>query len=164
AGRADLLFSTALQFVGGVSIVILLLLARAALESLLGIVGGGGSLGTILPWVLAMSVVAAAQFFASTIQRERQQILGELVTRSVRARALDVTAEVELATFDDPEFHNRVERIGASNHQALQMVYGVSGLAGAGFGATGALIGVVAVAPVLLPLLALVVGPAWLAA
>jgi ATP-binding cassette subfamily B protein len=164
AGRADLLASTVLQLVGGVSIVLLLLLARAALESLLGIVNVGGSIGTILPWVLAMSAVAAAQFFASTIQRERQQILGELVTRYVQGRVLEVTAEVDLATFDDPEFHNRVERVGASNHQALQMVYGVSGLAGAAFGAAGALIGVVAVAPVLLPLLALVIGPAWLAA
>ena len=164
AGRADLLFSTALQFVGGVSIVALLLLARGALEALLDAVSRGGSLADVLPWILGMSAVAAAQFFASTVQRERQQILGDLVTRYVQGRVLDVTAQVDLATFDEPEFHNRVERINASNHQALQMVYGVSGLAGAAFGAIGALVAVVAVAPVLLPLLALVIAPAWLAA
>ncbi len=111
-----------------------------------------------------MAVVAAAQSFASTVQRERQQILGDLVTRYVQGRVLDVTARVDLATFDDPEFHNRVQRVNAGDYQALQMVYGVSGLAGAGFGALGALIGVVAVAPVLLPLLVLVIVPAWLAA
>ena len=91
-------------------------------------------------------------------------MLGELVTRHVQGSVLDVTARVDLATFDDPEFHNRVQRQQAGNHQALQMVYGLSGLIGAVFGGIGALVGVVAVAPVLLPLLVLVVVPAWLAA
>ena len=72
---------------------------------------------------------------------------------------LDVVARVDLATFDDPEFHNRVQRQQAGNHQALQMVYGVSGLIGAVFRGIGALVGVVAVAPVLLPLLVLVDRP-----
>jgi ATP-binding cassette subfamily B protein len=164
AGRRDLLLSTALQAVGGVGIVVLLLLAREAFQALLAAVNDGGTLADVLPWVVAMAVVAAAQSFASSVQRERQQILGDLVTRSVQGRVLDVTSQVDLATFDDPEFHNRVERVGNNNHQALQMVFGVSGLAGATFGAVGALIGVVAVAPVLLPLLALVIVPAWLAA
>jgi ATP-binding cassette subfamily B protein len=164
AGRADLILSTALQLVSGVSIVILLLLGRGALEAVLETVSRAGSLSEVLPWVLTMSVVVAAQSFATSVQRERQQILGDLVTRYVQGRVLDVTAKVELATFDDPEFHNRVERIRSGNYQALQMVAGVSGLFGALFGAVGALIGVVAVAPVLLPLLVLVLVPAWLAA
>jgi len=164
AGRVDLLVSTGLQFVGGMSIIALLLIGRGALDALLRTVRDGGSLNAVLPWVLAMSAVAAAQLCAATVQRERQQILGDLVTRYVQGRVLDVTAQVDLATFDDPEFHNRVERIESQQHQALQMVYGVSGLAGAVFGAVGALVGVVAIAPILLPLLALVIAPAWLAA
>jgi ATP-binding cassette subfamily B protein len=164
AGRGDLVLSTALQFINGLSIVLQLLLARGALQALLDTVNRGGSTTDILPWVIGLSTVAAAQFFASAVQSERQQILGELVTRYVQGRVLDVTSEVELATFDDHEFHNRVVRVGANNHQALQMVAGVSGLAGATFGAIGALIGVVTVAPILLPLLAVVVIPAWLAA
>jgi ATP-binding cassette subfamily B protein len=158
------MLSTALQFVGGVGIVVLLLLGRQALDALLRAVNGDGSIADVLPWVMAMSLVASAQFFAGTVQRERQQLLGDLVTRYVQGRVLDVTARVDLATFDEPDFHNRVQRIEASNHQALQMVYGISGLLGSAFGAVGALIGVVAVAPVLLPLIALVIVPAWLAA
>src|SRR4030095_4832714 len=71
---------------------------------------------------------------------------------------------VDLATFDEPEFHNRVQRIESSDHHAMQMVYGVSGLAQAAFGVIGALIAVIAIAPILIPLMALVILPAWLAA
>jgi ATP-binding cassette, subfamily B, bacterial len=164
AGRGDLMLSTALQLVGGLGIITLLLLGRTALETVLGAVSGGGSIAAVLPAVLVVSLVAAGQMFASAVQRERQQILGDLVNRYVEGAVLDVTARVDLATFDDPEFHNRVQRIEASRHQALQMVWGVSGLIGAAVGAVAALVGVVAVAPVLLPLLVLVALPAWLAA
>jgi ATP-binding cassette, subfamily B, bacterial len=164
ANPHDLIVSTALQAVGGLAIVVLLLLAKQTFDALLTAATNGGTLADVLPWVLAMAVVAAGQSYANTVQRERQQILGDLVTRSIQGRVLDVTSQVDLATFDDPEFHNRVERVGTNNHQPLQMVFGVSGLAGAAFGVIGGLIGVVAVAPVLLPLLALVAVPAWLAA
>ena len=84
AGRSDLLLSTALQMVGGVSIVVLLLIGRGALEALLGAVTRGGTLADVLPWTVAMAVVAAGQFFASSLQRERQHVLGELVGRYMR--------------------------------------------------------------------------------
>jgi ATP-binding cassette subfamily B protein len=164
AGKTDLLLSTALQFVGGLGVVALLLIGRGALETLLRSATEGGTLTDVLPWALGMAAVAATQFFASTLQRERQHLLGELVRRYVQGRVLDVTARVDLAIFDEPEFHNRVQRIESSEHHALQMVYGISGLAQAVFGAVGALVAVVAIAPVLLPLLVLVILPAWLAA
>src|SRR5262245_54128026 len=75
ADRSDLILSTALQMVGGVSIVILLLIGRGAIESLLTAVTQGGTLTDVLPWALAMAVVAAAGFFASSLQRERQHVL-----------------------------------------------------------------------------------------
>jgi ATP-binding cassette subfamily B protein len=102
AGRRDLVLSTVLQAVGAVAIVALLLAAREAFDALLVAATQGGSLADVLPWVAVMSLVAAGQSFASTVQRERQQILGDLVTRSVEGRVLDVTSQVDLATFDDP--------------------------------------------------------------
>src|SRR5258705_3259691 len=109
AGRRDLIVSTALQAVGGLAIVVLLLLAKETFGALLTAANNGGSLTEVLPWVLAMAVVAAGQSYANTVQRERQQILGDLVTRSIQGRGLDVTPQVDPATFDDPEFPNRVE-------------------------------------------------------
>jgi ATP-binding cassette subfamily B protein len=164
AGRTDLISSTLLQFVGGVGIVGLLLLGRGGLDALLHAVANHQPMTSVLPWALGMALVAAGQFFASTVQRERQQILGDLVSRYIQGHVLDVTARVDLVTFDEPDFHNRVQRIEASNHQSLQMVYGISGIAQALFGVAAGLIGVVAVAPVLIPLLVLVILPAWFAA
>jgi ATP-binding cassette, subfamily B, bacterial len=164
AGRTDLIVSTALQVVGGFAIVAMLLLGRGALAALLDAVAHHRSLLTLLPWVLGSAAVAVVGFFASAIQRERQQILGDLVSRYIEGKVLDVTAVVDLAMFDTPEFHNRVQRVNSSGNQPLNMVYGLSGLIGSGVGLVGALVALVAIAPLLIPLLVLVILPAWLAA
>ncbi|MGN9909470.1 ATP-binding cassette domain-containing protein [Phytohabitans sp. LJ34] len=164
AGRGDLILSTALQVLGGLGLAGLLLIGRSALEEVLRVVTSAGSISDILPWVIAISLVAAGQSLAAALQRERQQILGEMVGRYVEGRVLDVTGAADLAMFDEPEFHNRVQRIQSSGHQALNMIFGLSGLFRALVGVVAALVAIVAVAPALLPLLALVVLPAWFAA
>jgi ATP-binding cassette subfamily B protein len=164
AGRADLIASTGLLVIGGVGVLGLLLLGRAALAALLTAVSAGASLNAVLPWALAMSLISAVQFTANALQRERQQILGDLVARRVQGHVLDVTAAVDLATFDTPEFHNRVQRIQASGHQPLNMVFGLSGLVQAVVGVAAGMVALVAVAPVLIPVLALMLIPAAFAA
>jgi ATP-binding cassette, subfamily B, bacterial len=164
AGRTELLLSIGLQVVGGVGIVGMLLVGRAALDALLRAVTEGGSLAAILPWIGVICAVAVGQFFAGAMQRERQQILGELVMRYVEGRVLEVTAAADLVMFDNPEFHNRVQRIQSSGHQPLNMVAGLSGLVGAFSGVVAGLAALITVAPALVPLLALVLVPAWLGA
>jgi ABC-type multidrug transport system fused ATPase/permease subunit len=164
AGRTDLLLSAGLQILGGFGIVGMLLVGRAALDALLRAVAEGGSLTSILPWVGIICAVAVGQFFASAMQRERQQILGELVMRYVEGRVLEVTAAADLVMFDTPEFHNRVQRIQTSGHQPLNMVAGLSGLVGALTGVVAGLAALITVAPALVPLLALVLLPAWIGA
>jgi ATP-binding cassette subfamily B protein len=164
AGRGDLVMSTGLLLIGGFGVVSLLLLGRAALEALLRAVSEGASLAAVLPWALAMSAISAIQFTANALQRERQQILGDLVTRYVQGRVLDVTTAVDLATFDTPEFHNRVQRIQSSDRQPLNMVFGLSGLIQSGVGVAAGMVALVAVAPVLIPLLGLMLIPATFAA
>src|SRR6266511_1641224 len=127
AGRNDVIVSTALQVLGGLGVVAMLLLGQRALAALLDAVAHHRSLSSLLPWVLATSVVAAVSFFASAFQRERQQILGDLVSRYISGRVLDVTAVVDLAMFDTPEFHNRVQRVNSRGDQPLNMVFGLRG-------------------------------------
>ena len=164
AGRYDVMATAALQVIGGFGIAALLLLGRSALDALLRAVQSGASLRSLLPWVLAMAAVAGIQAFAGAVQRERQQILGELVGRYVEDRVLDVTSSVDLATFDDPEFHNRVQRMQTAGNQSLGMVFGLAGLLQAVIGVAAALVALVTIAPVLVPMLLLVALPAWLAA
>jgi ATP-binding cassette subfamily B protein len=98
------------------------------------------------------------------VQRERQQILGELVNRFVEGRLLDVVTAVDLEAFDTPGFHNRLERLRQRSNEPLNLVSGVSGLAGAAVGTVGVIIGLLAIEPLLIPMIALVFLPAWLVA
>jgi ATP-binding cassette subfamily B protein len=165
AGRGEFLIAAALQFVTLVGVVGLLLIGRSALQALLDAITNAKSLTAVLPWVLAIAGVAAVQSLASNVQRERQLILSDKVTRYVQGRVLDVTASVDLAMFDDPTFHNRVQRSGFGGHKmALTMIDGLFGLARGVFGAIAGLAVIVTIAPALLPVLALVILPAWIAA
>jgi len=165
AAPGDFVLSVALQAVGGLGIAVQLLLGQRALAELLAAEGaGGGSLGDVLPWAVAVAVVAAALFFASAVQRERQQLLGELVSRHVQGKILDVATAVGLEAFETPTFHNRLQRVQTQGHQPLNMVFGLSGLASAAVGVVGVVIALIAIQPLLIPLILAVLVPAWLVA
>lgn len=164
AGRRDFLISTTLQLVGGLGIVAQLVIGQRALQALLTAGQAGGSLGTIVPWAFAVGAVSTALFMASSIQRERQELLGEVVARHVEERLLDVATKVDLIVFDDPSFHNRLERARSARHQPLNLVFGISGLAKAAIGLAGVTVALVAIEPVLIPMIAIVFLPAWLVA
>jgi ATP-binding cassette subfamily B protein len=164
AGRRDFIVSISLQTIAGFGLAVQLVLGQRALSALFAAVQGEGSLSSVAPWALAVAVVAFILFFANAVQRERQQILGELVNRHVEARVLDVVTAVDLEAFETPGFFNRLERIRQRADQPLNLVWGVSGLAGAAVGTIGVVIGLFAIEPLLIPMIALVFLPAWLVA
>jgi hypothetical protein len=90
AGRGEFIVSTLLQLVGGAGIALLLLIGQQGLDALLEAMSEGASLVTVAPWALAIAAVAGIQFFVTAVQRERQEILGELMQRHVSERVLDV--------------------------------------------------------------------------
>lgn len=164
AGRKEFVTSTVLQAIGGVGIAVQLLIGRNALEALLEASRTDNSLAAVLPWAFAVAAVASVLFFASTVQRERQEILGELVRRHVEERVLDLAASAELEAFETPSFHNRLQRVRANSHQPLSLVFGLSGMASATVGVAGVVAGLVAIEPLLIPMIAVVFVPAWLVA
>jgi ATP-binding cassette, subfamily B, bacterial len=164
AGPGEFVASLLLQLVGGGGIALLLLLGQRGLDALLKAVEHHASVRSLLPWVAAIGGISAVQFFASAVQRERQEILGELVRRYVEQRVLDVAAAADLVAFETPSFHNRIERIRMSNHQALSLVFGLSGLLRAAVGVIGVLVALFAIEPLVIPMIALVFLPAWLVA
>ena len=100
---------------------------------------------------------------AGVILREQQRILTELTTRYAQDRILDVTCAVDLAAFDEPEFHDRTARAQAGVMRAPQMVFGLQGLGRSVAGAIGASVALLAVAPLLVPVALLALVPGWLA-
>ncbi len=164
ASRRDFLVSTTLQLVGGGGIVAQLLIGQQALHALLAAVRGHGSPISIVPWALAVGAVSTLLFIATSVQRERQELLGEILARHVEERLLDVAAHVDLIVFDDPNFHNRLERARSARHQPMNLVFGVSGLARAAIGVVGVTVALLAIEPLLIPMIAIVFLPAWLVA
>jgi ATP-binding cassette subfamily B protein len=164
ASRLELGLVVVMQIVGALGVVVLLLLGRQALGAVATIDRENGGVGDVLPWALALAGVAAAQLFVAAVLRERQQILGELVNRHVEEQVLDVSAAVELEAFETPAFHNRVQRARMQRHQPLNLVYGLTGLANAAFGIAAIVVALAAIEPLLIPLVAAVLAPAWLAA
>ncbi|MGI9112896.1 MAG: ABC transporter ATP-binding protein [Gaiellaceae bacterium] len=164
ASPHDFIVSTGLQLVGGAGIVAQLVIGQQGLQALLAASSGDGSLLSIVPWVLAVGAVSTLLFSASTVQRERQELLGEVVARHVEERLLDVATTVDLIVFDDPNFHNRLERARSARQQPMNLVFGVSGLARAVIGVIGVTVALVAIEPLLIPMIAIVFLPAWLVA
>jgi hypothetical protein len=100
AGRGELLASVGLQLFSGIGLAAQLLVGQLALAALLAAVRDGDSLGAVVPWALVVGAISVLLFFSSALQREREQILGELVTRHVEGRLIDVASAMNLEAFD----------------------------------------------------------------
>ncbi|MDQ5854504.1 MAG: ABC transporter ATP-binding protein/permease [Chloroflexota bacterium] len=164
AGPREFLISTLLQVIGGGGIVLLLLLGQQGLQALFDALQQGESLAEVAPWAIAIAAVAGIQSFVTAVQRERQQVLGELMQRHVEESVLEVAAAVDLLAFETPAFHNRVQRMRLTGPQALELVFGVSGLIRAAIGVLAVLVTLITIEPVLILMVSFVFLPAWLLA
>jgi ATP-binding cassette subfamily B protein len=164
AGKREFVLSTTLQFLSAATIAVQLVVGQRALQALLDADRTGAGLDTVAPWAISLAALTAISLFSSAVQREQQQILGELVSRHMLGEALSVASKVELAAFERPEFHNRLQRVQSGLHQPLNMVHGVSGLVSALVGVVGVSIALIAIEPLLIPLVLTVLLPAWMAA
>jgi ATP-binding cassette, subfamily B, bacterial len=128
AGRSEFVVSTMLHLIGGGGIVLLLLLGQMGLQALLDAIHARQSLAALAPWAIAIACVAGIQSFITAVQRERQQILGDLLQRHVEEHVLEVAAAVDPLGFETPAFHNRVQRMQLSRPQSLNLVFDLSSL------------------------------------
>ncbi|MEA2422941.1 MAG: ATP-binding cassette, subfamily bacterial, partial [Thermoleophilaceae bacterium] len=164
AGRRELTVMFAMQFATVVLVVADLLLARSLVADLVDAERTGGTIGGLGPEVVGIAVVTAAIGVANAVQLHRQRILTEVCARFAEDRVLAVTSSVELAAFDEPRFHDAVERALLAVRRLPAVVTSLSGLLRALAGAVGAVVGLVAIAPLFAPIMLLVGVPTWLAA
>jgi ATP-binding cassette subfamily B protein len=164
AGKREFVVSTTLQLASAATIAVQLVAGQRGLQALLDADRTGAGLDAVAPWAISLAALTAVALFSSAVQREQQQILGELVSRHMLGEALSVAAKVELTAFERPEFHNRLQRVRSGIQQPLNMVYGVSGLVSALVGVAGVSIALIAIEPLLIPLVMTVLLPAWMAA
>jgi len=164
AGRSEFVVSTLLQIIGGGGIALLLLLGQQGLQALLDALQGGQSLASVAPWAIAIACIAGIQSFVTAVQRERQEILGDLMQRHVEEQVLEVASAVDLIGFEMPAFHNRVRRMHLSGPQSLNVVMGMSGLIRAAIGVVAVLATLITIEPLLVLMVSIVFVPAWLLA
>jgi ATP-binding cassette subfamily B protein len=134
AGRREFLVGSAVQIVGAFLAGAQLVLARHVLDSALA---GRGFIG-ILPWLGAIVGVAVVVNMAWAIAHEQSRILGELVARRAFDRVLDAATAADLLLFEDPDFHDRVQRAEIQGqNRAIQLADGLLGLVGSAVAVIG---------------------------
>ena len=163
AGRRELITMAVLELLSGIGVAAEVVVGRRVLEAILVTQHASAGLASVWPSAALLGVITAVLGLAGVVLREQQRMLSELTSRYAQDRILDVTCAVELAAFDEPEFHDRVARAQAGVMRAPQMVFGLQGLARSMAGAIGAAVALLAVAPLLVPVALLALIPGWLA-
>jgi ATP-binding cassette, subfamily B, bacterial len=163
AGRRELITIAVLEVLSGVGVGVEVLVGRRVLEAVLTAQHTAAGLAGVWPSAVVLGAVTAALGAAGTVLREQQRLLSELTARYAQDRILDVTCAADLAAFDEPEFHDRAARAHAGVLRVPNLVFALQGLGRSLAGAIGAAAGLLAVAPVLVPVALLALIPGWLA-
>jgi ATP-binding cassette, subfamily B, bacterial len=172
AGRRELITIGVLELLSGIGVAAEVVVGRHVLQAILvaervvgsaGSPGSGGAWHSVWPSAALLGIITAVLGVAAAVQHEQERQLGELTSRYAQDRILDVTCQVELAMFDEPDFHDQVARAQIGTMHAPQMVFGLQGLGRSVTGTIGAAAALLAVAPLLVPLALLAMVPGWLA-
>ena len=164
AGRPELAVMLATQVARTVLVVANFLVARSLLSELLTAERDDGDLSSLVPQVLLLTGLTAALVTANAIQVHRQRLLAELCQRRGEEQVLGVTGSVELAAFDEAGFHDAVARALLAVRRLAAVINSLSALLRALAVALGAIIALMAIQPLLAPVVLLVLGPSLLAA
>ena len=79
---------------------------------------------TILPWAVGMGVLTVAQRLFSMFLGNRQQVFGWEVLRYAERLFLQKTSQSELERFDDPDWHDRVQRVSRDlQHRPISLTH-----------------------------------------
>lgn len=131
-------------------------LGKVALQQILHANATHGSLGDALPGLVGLTVVTGLAGFVNGAQVNVQRVLGERVVVATWRSMLSVTSAVDLATFDNPRFFDDLQRIEANAlARPLTLIQGLAAMVGGVFSVGGLLLALLAVAPLVVPLLIL---------
>ena len=164
SGRREMTLLALMQAGTVVLLIADVLVARDVASGLVSADRTGAKVASLLPDVLGLALLTAGLGVANAIQLQAQRLLAELCGRVGEDQVLRVTTSVELAAYDEPGFHDAVERALTAVRRLPTVVNSLSSLLRALAGALGALAGLVALEPLFAPAALLVGVPTWLAA
>jgi ATP-binding cassette subfamily B protein len=141
------------------------LMGKLALEAIFDADRTDGSVGDALAPLIGLVAAGALGSFVGAFQTQAQRLLGQEVRRVTLDSTLEVTTAVDLETFESPEFFDDLQRVQTNALlQPLTMSTGLITTIGGVLGAAGLAVALLAIEPVVVPLLLAAGLPLWLVA
>ncbi|MFI2103223.1 ABC transporter ATP-binding protein [Isoptericola sp. NPDC019693] len=132
------------------------LVVSALLDVLLGLADGTAGIAGVTGPVLALAALTGLASVAGGLQASARRVLGEHVARLMAEDVQEVATSVPLEHFESPAFYDRLQRVRVNAlSRPFQVTQGVFDLLGSSIATVGVGAALVALHPVLLPLLAL---------
>ncbi len=152
-----------LQLVGAALTGLLVYLGKLSLEALLEADRKGLPLTRALPYLLAIIAVSAVAEASSAVVNQQMRLLSEIVQRETWTRVLSTTERLDLEEFEDPTFFDQLQRVRNNGLlRPFELVTGLIALAGGLAGSMALLVTLLALQPLLVPVLLLAAVPLWL--
>lgn len=162
AGRRETVVAFLLQLVGGVGLTVQLLLARHLVATAIETQRDDTDAGRFLVPLVIFAVVSFILAIAAAAQRESARLLSELVARTASDDLLEVTCSVDLLSFEQPDFHDQLDRAKYNaTTRPVMAVNGFIGVMSGCIGAAGVTVALLALQPILVPVALLGVVPLW---
>ncbi|MCA1839095.1 MAG: ABC transporter ATP-binding protein/permease [Actinobacteria bacterium] len=163
ADKRALLTSTLLQAFTGLGGGAQLLIGKQALGSFLTANKVGAGTKNVVPSLIAFGIVTALIKIASALQSYQQTVLTYKTARAAMDEVLTAACAVDLAAFESPDFYDRLQRaILNSQIRPYQMISGLVGLIGTVFGFAAIALALLAIRPILVPLVVVAYIPVWI--
>ncbi len=164
ASRRELSLALGIQSLAGGAMALQLLAAQHVLyqleqinkpdESTSGLVFG---FGVLIAAMIGMGALTA-------LGEQRQRLLGELVGQHAVRQIIGISTRVELAAFENPNFHDQLERArNSAITRSVQMVSAVSGVTTNALISGGVIVALLVMEPLLVPLVIVAAVPLLLA-
>jgi ATP-binding cassette subfamily B protein len=156
ASHRGFLAAASLQILGALSISVVVLVGQLALDAILRVQRGLPDVRGLVSLVVLLAVVTAVGSAAVTLQTQQQRLLSEEVSAAVWRRVLNVTGRVELEFYESPHFYDQLQRVQSNSVlRPITVTMSVFGLIGGMAGTGGLLLVLLAIDPLLVPVLVL---------
>ena len=153
--------TTGLHVLAGAAAAAQLLVGRHLLQRMFV---PGPRVASVLPAIALLALLAGTLSVATQAQTALSRLLAERAVRRVNALVIEASAAVDLGTFEQPDFHDRLRRAQDQAVVApLRIVGALSSLAANGVGALGLTVALLAIQPLVVPVVAVAYLPLWLA-
>jgi ATP-binding cassette, subfamily B, bacterial len=164
ASRRELLLALGMQAFAGAAMTLQLLAARHVLFELLSLNENTHSTVGLVPSFAILIGAMVVMGAATALAEQRQRLLAELVAQHALRQIIGISTRVELAAFENPDFHDQLERArGSAITRSVQMVMAVSGVTTNVLASAGVGFALLLMEPLLVPLLMVAAVPLLLA-